>query len=420
MANSIQLKNGTTNVYPVTSDTLVYDSNGINLNQKIADINNTTLKKSNLSDSVTSTSSTTVATSKAVKQAYDRAEQAFQLGNNVKQSLVDTLIAKGSEVVSTSTSWEEIIEIINKSNINLTTPVFTVESIAGVPYEFVLRGDGYYESTNKGVDSSYSMCKVVIPAGKSGYYYMDCINYGENNYDYGIISKLNQTLPMNNNGASTSSATSSTVLHSFYNSSSPDVQTVSLGQIPDGGFFYVKYRKDNTTSEFSDSLKFKVRLSKEEEGGGGGNLPLEDIKIFDGYRHANEIGGGYNHSTASYASNHSIENGEFKIYSQGSSGSVETVYAKQAINLTNYTTLEFNGMSSTPNSTNYTAQIGFYAYGDSTRKFVAYANFNKSTFRTTSINVGSLKGDYVLAIKIQLNSTSSSVNVCTRSITLKL
>ena len=417
MGNSIQLKNATTNLYPVTSDILVYDSEGVNLNQKITNINNTTLKKSDLSDSVTSTSSTTVATSKAVKQAYDRAEQAFQLGNNVKQSLVDTLIAKGSEVVSTSTSWEEIIEIINNSNINLTTPVYTVEDV-GATYGFVLRGDGYYESVNQGVNSSYAMCKVVIPAGKTGHYYMDCINYGENNYDYGIISKLNQTLPMNMNGAQ---STSTTVLHTFYNSSSPDVQTVSLGQIPDGGFFYVKYRKDNTTSEYNDSLKFKVRLSNEEEGGsGGGNLPLEDIKIFDGYRHANEIGGGYNHSTASYASNHSIENGEFKIYSQGSAGSVETIYAKQAINLTNYTTLEFNGMSSTPNSTNHMAQIGFYAYGDSTRKFVAYANFNKSTFRTTSINVGSLNGDYVLAIKIQLNSTSSSVNVCTRSITLKL
>ena len=419
MGNSIQLKNGTTKVYPVTSDILVYDSNGINLNQKITDINNAILKKSDLSDSVTNTSSTAVATSKAVKQAYDRAEQAFQLGNNVKQSLVDTLIAKGSEVVSTSTSWEEIIEMINKSNINLATPLYTVEDV-GAPYGFVLRGQDYYESTNSGVDSSYAMCKVVIPAGKSGYYYMDCINYGENNYDYGIISKLNQTLPMNNNGASTSSATSSTVLHSFYNSSSPDVQTVSLGQLPDGGFFYVKYRKDNTTSEYNDTLKFKVRLSDKEEGGGGENLPSGEIVIFDGYRHATEIGGGYNHSTSSYASNHSIENGEFKIYAQGSSGSTDTVYAKQAINLTNYTSLEFTGFSSTSNNSTYSAQIGFYANGDSSRNFVAYADFKKSTSSTTSINVANLNGDYILAIKTYLlNSSSASANICIRNITLK-
>ena len=260
------------------------------------------------------------------------------------------------------------------------------------------------------------MCKVVIPAGKSGYYYMDCINYGEINYDYGIISRLNQTLPMNNNGSST---TSTTILHTFYNTSSPDVQTISLGQLPDGGFFYVKYRKDNITNEYSDSLKFKVRLSDKDEGGGGGNLPSGEIAIFDGYRHANEIGGGYNHIEASNASNHTIENGEFKIYSQGLSGSIETIYAKQAINLTNYTTLEFKGFSATPNNSTYTAEIGFYANGDSTRKFVVYSSFPKNAASTKSIGINNLNGDYVLAIRIQLNSVSSSVNVCIRDITIK-
>ena len=368
-----------------------------------------------LNDATNSTSTTQAATANAVKKAYDRAEQAFQSGNNVKQQLVDTLIAKGSENVSTSNSWEEIIEMINGSNIDLATPVFTVEFIAGVPYGFVLRGDGYYESVNKGVQSSYAMCKVVTPPGKSGYYYMDCINYGENNYDYGIISRLNQVLSMDNSAAE---GTSPAVLHSFYNSSSPSIQTISLGQLPDGGFFYVKYRKDNITDEWNDSLRFKVRLSDKDEGGGE-NLPSGEIVIFDGFRHANEIGGGYKHIESSYASNHTIENGEFKIYSQGSAGSIETIYAKQAINLTNYTSLEFTGMSSTSNSSNYTAHMGFYANGDSTRKLVAYASFNRSTFRTTSINVNSLNGEYVLAIQIQLESVSSSVNVCIRDITLK-
>ena len=210
-----------------------------------------------LSDSVTSESSTTVATSKAVKQAYDKAEQAFQLGNNVKKSLVDTLIAKGSEDVSTSSSWEEIIEIISKFNVDLTPQLYTVEDV-GAPYGFVLGAHGFYENTNRGRDNSYAMCKVVIPAGKSGYYYMDCINNGEQEYDYGIISKLNKTLPMNNDGAKT---TSDTVLHTFYNSVSPDIQTVSLGKLPDGGFFYVKYRKDGDASKNYDTLQFKVRLS---------------------------------------------------------------------------------------------------------------------------------------------------------------
>ena len=113
MANSIQLKNGTTNLYPVTSDALVYDSNGINLNQKITDINNTTLKKSNLSDSVTSTSSTTVATSKAVKQAYDRAEQAFQYANDGKTKIATAIVGKGVSA-SSSDSFQVLSDKISQ------------------------------------------------------------------------------------------------------------------------------------------------------------------------------------------------------------------------------------------------------------------------------------------------------------------
>ena len=113
MANSIQLKNGTTNLYPVTSDTLVYDSNGINLNQKITDINNTTLKKSDLSDSVTNTSSTTVATSNAVKQAYDRAEQAFQYANDGKTKIATAIIGKGVSA-SSSDSFQVLSDKINQ------------------------------------------------------------------------------------------------------------------------------------------------------------------------------------------------------------------------------------------------------------------------------------------------------------------
>lgn len=113
MANSIQLKNGTTNLYPVTSDTLVYDSNGINLNQKITNINNTTLKKSDLSDSVTNTSSTTVATSNAVKQAYDRAEQAFQYANDGKTKIATAIIGKGVSA-SSSDSFQVLSDKINQ------------------------------------------------------------------------------------------------------------------------------------------------------------------------------------------------------------------------------------------------------------------------------------------------------------------
>lgn len=61
-----------------------------------------------LNDAVNSTSTSQAATANAVKKAYDRADQAFQLGNERKQEIVDVLIAKGISA-STSESWETLI-----------------------------------------------------------------------------------------------------------------------------------------------------------------------------------------------------------------------------------------------------------------------------------------------------------------------
>lgn len=61
-----------------------------------------------LSNAVDSTSETQAATPKAVKQAYDQAVQAFQLGNERKLELVDALIAIGV-TASTNESWDDLI-----------------------------------------------------------------------------------------------------------------------------------------------------------------------------------------------------------------------------------------------------------------------------------------------------------------------
>lgn len=58
-----------------------------------------------LSNAVNSLSESLAATPKAVKTAYDRAEQAFQLGNERKEEVVDALIAVGVSA-STSESWD--------------------------------------------------------------------------------------------------------------------------------------------------------------------------------------------------------------------------------------------------------------------------------------------------------------------------
>lgn len=130
---------------------------------------------------------------------------------------------------------------------------WSVEAVNGARYGFELNDAGYYESKNKGKDSSYAICKlnIVNPAGLN--VYLDCINYGENNYDFGLISKPNTSLSLDSN-----TDDSSKLLHSFYGKSMSSVQTVDCGSIE--GDIYIKYKKDGSGNDYNDSLQFKVRI----------------------------------------------------------------------------------------------------------------------------------------------------------------
>ena len=129
---------------------------------------------------------------------------------------------------------------------------YVVEAVDGATYGFTLNANGYYESTNQRINSSYSLCKVVItnPGGRNVYF--DCINSGENSYDFGILSTLNNTLSSSYNADTTN------VKQSFKGLSSTSVQTVDYGAVE--GFIYVKFRKDSSSSSGNDSLQFKVRF----------------------------------------------------------------------------------------------------------------------------------------------------------------
>ena len=150
-------------------------------------------------------------------------------------------------------------EIIATDTLNISivlTPQvsYVVEPLTGVTYGFVLNANGYYESQNKGVNSSYSLCKVSIISDGNTTLYVDCINYAESNYDYGILSALNTTL-------SSSSTADSTYFTSFKGKQSASIQTVNYGIIPLGEhFIYIKYIKDSSVNSNNDSLQFKIRL----------------------------------------------------------------------------------------------------------------------------------------------------------------
>lgn len=128
---------------------------------------------------------------------------------------------------------------------------YTVEN-AGTVYDFVLNSNGYYESTNQGLDNTASVCKVVIKNPGGLVMKVHVINYGENNYDYGIFSEINQTLSLNN-------VVDSNYFKSYKGLSVQNlVQILDYGVVPENCFIYVKYRKDYSSSVGDDSLQFKI------------------------------------------------------------------------------------------------------------------------------------------------------------------
>lgn len=134
---------------------------------------------------------------------------------------------------------------------------YTVEKPSSATYGFSLNANNYYESKNKGVNSSYAMAKLNFTTDGSYKLYLDCINYAETNYDFGILSELDKTLQMSDTADSTN------VKRSFKGSSSTNVQTVDYGQIANGShYIYIKFRKDSSVNSNNDSLQFKVRTEQ--------------------------------------------------------------------------------------------------------------------------------------------------------------
>ena len=132
---------------------------------------------------------------------------------------------------------------------------YSVEDVSGSTYGFVLNSNGYYESTNNGIHNSYSICKVNININKTASLYVDCINYAESGYDFGILSNLNTSLSLDY------SADTTNVKKSFKGSSSSTIQTVSYDSLSAGSYYiYIKFIKDVSQSSNNDSLQFKIRI----------------------------------------------------------------------------------------------------------------------------------------------------------------
>lgn len=174
------------------------------------------------------------------------ANRIVELRNRLRARLAEL----GYEV-STSSSLEDCVVTLENFIPNKLT--YSVETASGASYGFKTNASGYYESENKGIGSSAAVCILTLTAVGSFDVTLDCISYGESNYDFGLISTKNSTLSTGNSEDTTN------VLKSFKGLSSSSLQKVSLGTIKDEtAKFYIKYKKDGSSNVGNDTLQFKV------------------------------------------------------------------------------------------------------------------------------------------------------------------
>lgn len=167
------------------------------------------------------------------------------------------LVEKGATEAATLNDVDSKLDEISTGNISVDG-AFQVVAVDGAAYGFEEQSDGYWQSTNKGVSNSCSVCKVVFNMNTDGTAVFDCINYAEAGYDYGLIGNVDTEL-----SATNISDDSSNIAMSFVNSNnnSANVQTYRMVISSGEHFVYVKYRKDNSKDENNDTFKFKVSIA---------------------------------------------------------------------------------------------------------------------------------------------------------------
>ncbi len=171
----------------------------------------------------------------------------------ISVELITAELEEDTDITLTVSSAKATIDYTFVAKVEKIVVSYSVEPVDGASYGFELNADGYYESKNKGVNNSYAICKVnIVNPGGTHKVYIDCINYAESNYDYGILSDIGSTLTLNN------AADSSGVKKNFKGSSMTTVQSVGYGTAE--GTIYIKFRKDSSGQSGNDTLQFKVRF----------------------------------------------------------------------------------------------------------------------------------------------------------------
>ena len=131
---------------------------------------------------------------------------------------------------------------------------YEVVQAEGSQYGFALNSNGYYESQNKKIPHSYAICRVNIHNPIGRIMYIDCINYAEMNYDYGMIGKKDTQLQRSNNESDDN------LFYNLKGKHGSSVQTIADDEVIGDCFIEIKYRKDSSGDLNNDSLQFKIRF----------------------------------------------------------------------------------------------------------------------------------------------------------------
>lgn len=208
---------------------------------------------SNVDTALTLNASADSNVAKSFKGSSQSTVQTFAYSINAEgEHFIDVKFIKDGSNSSNNDTLQFTVEIqeIGKES------TYVVEAVDGVSYGFELNSNGYYESTNKGVNSSFSLCRVQLNLVNTSNIIFTCINYAESNYDYGVLGKLDTAL-------STTTNTDSTYEKSFKGSSQSETQVYTYTSIATGEHFIdVKYIKDSSQSSGNDSLQFKIEIQE--------------------------------------------------------------------------------------------------------------------------------------------------------------
>ena len=159
------------------------------------------------------------------------------------RTLVETVPYKGSSYQVT------IIQTAND-----VRPPMSWNVVSEGTYPFQLNTNGYYESTNKGKGNSYSYATLNYSGFEN--LVLECINSGESNYDYGIISQPDVELSKSTTDDGTTG--SDKVFKNFKGQSSTNPVQIVIPSDEGSHFITIKYKKDGGGDGGNDSLQFKV------------------------------------------------------------------------------------------------------------------------------------------------------------------